>query len=429
MVTTTRRSPVRAFQRAAALLIALAAGMGGTAPEASAGPAWARAWRLPFAWLSFDDALARAAADRKTLLVYFTASGCEPCHEMERDTWPSPPVAAFLAARAVVIRADLDDDPELFKRFAVKAYPTLLVLRRDGAERDRIVGSRAPDELLAELGDAFDGGDALKRARAEVAAAVKGGGGSSAAYARRKLGFELLTRKRYDEAMVELFAFYEWSHAQPVRGPAYRAVYMYPEVSALIRFDGLARDYEPAGKALKARRDVLERLLLPPPPGKTAGSGAAAAPSPEERAAGPRHAAEVAALDRALGDWEHARKLLKALRARGDEAALDAAEMLAEDVAERYRDERHYAEAWAALEDLPTLVEREFEALELFLFDFDKEDLKKTAMYTLVHWYEISLGAGHGAEAEALAARIRALWPAPETAERLASAAERAKGK
>jgi thioredoxin 1 len=82
------------------------------------------------------EALAGAAG---VTLLDFTAAWCGPCRVL------SPILADLQAEYAGVVRivkVDVDDNPELAQRFAVRSMPTVVVWR-DGREVGRVVGSRA----------------------------------------------------------------------------------------------------------------------------------------------------------------------------------------------------------------------------------------------------------------------------------------------
>ena len=68
----------------------------------TAGPASA------FTDLPLAEATARAAAEGKLLLLYFTATWCAPCRQMEATTWRDPTVLAHLRDRAIVVKCDSD---------------------------------------------------------------------------------------------------------------------------------------------------------------------------------------------------------------------------------------------------------------------------------------------------------------------------------
>src|SRR3954462_15744982 len=76
-------------------------------------------------------------------LVDFTADWCPPCRVLgpQIDT-----LARELAGNVVVVKVDVDREPELAARFGVLSMPTLMFFR-DGQVIDRHVGAIPPDRL------------------------------------------------------------------------------------------------------------------------------------------------------------------------------------------------------------------------------------------------------------------------------------------
>jgi thioredoxin 2 len=103
--------------------------------------------RLP--WIVAADEATFEAEVRGPLpaLVDFWASWCGPCHAVA-------PVLERLAARHAgalkVVKVDVDRSPALAARFGAQSIP-LLVLLRDGEERERVVGAQPLPALEAFL--------------------------------------------------------------------------------------------------------------------------------------------------------------------------------------------------------------------------------------------------------------------------------------
>src|SRR5262249_27528655 len=113
----------------------------------------------PIPWIAYsEDALARAIADGRPVLLDFEAAWCLPCREMERTTFRDPAVVRAMAAFAT-LKIDLtEEDPTaaLRERFASAGVPTYVLLGPDGQERRRLVGFISPSDMLTALG-AIDG--------------------------------------------------------------------------------------------------------------------------------------------------------------------------------------------------------------------------------------------------------------------------------
>ena len=125
------------------------------------------------AWFegSFEQALARAKAEGKLVILDVGAYWCPPCHQLDEQTFADPRVGAWLREQAVALHVDAEKDegPELEARYHVQAYPTLLVLDADGIEKGRIVDFISADALLPKLDALAKGDNVLAELEAAVA--------------------------------------------------------------------------------------------------------------------------------------------------------------------------------------------------------------------------------------------------------------------
>jgi thioredoxin 2 len=103
--------------------------------------------RLPWVVEADDGSFAEEVRGPIPALVDFWAHWCGPCHAVA-------PVLERLAARHAgslkVVKVDVDRSPGLAARFQASSIP-LLVLVRDGAELERIVGAQPLPALEAFL--------------------------------------------------------------------------------------------------------------------------------------------------------------------------------------------------------------------------------------------------------------------------------------
>jgi thiol:disulfide interchange protein DsbD len=88
------------------------------------------------------EALAKAAADGKPLLIDFGAEWCQGCKELEDHTFPDPTVRTE-AQRFVALHVDATDDENqevnrLKDKYQVKGLPTVIMTGKDGKERLRL---------------------------------------------------------------------------------------------------------------------------------------------------------------------------------------------------------------------------------------------------------------------------------------------------
>lgn len=83
----------------------------------------------------------------RPVLVDFWADWCVPCHMV------SPIVEEIGRDRSEVLKVaklNVDDNPEMSRRYAVMSIPTL-ILFKDGQEKARVIGAKPKEAILREL--------------------------------------------------------------------------------------------------------------------------------------------------------------------------------------------------------------------------------------------------------------------------------------
>lgn len=98
----------------------------------------------------YQQGLDEAAKHGKPLLVFFTASWCDYCHQMADEALVDPKVVR-LGRQFVCVRVDADAEQSICHQFQVPAYPTLLFLSPRGVPLERVVGKRAGHEVLMAM--------------------------------------------------------------------------------------------------------------------------------------------------------------------------------------------------------------------------------------------------------------------------------------
>jgi thioredoxin 1 len=81
------------------------------------------------------------------VLVDFWAEWCVPCHMV------SPVVEQIARDNSESMKAyklNVDDNPEITRRYGVMSIPTLIVFK-DGQEKARVVGARGKEAILREI--------------------------------------------------------------------------------------------------------------------------------------------------------------------------------------------------------------------------------------------------------------------------------------
>ena len=83
----------------------------------------------------------------RPVLVDFWAEWCGPCKMIGPVL---EEIAGEAGDRATIAKVNIDDEPMLASRFGVKSIPTLIVFR-EGAEQDRLVGVAPRKTILEKL--------------------------------------------------------------------------------------------------------------------------------------------------------------------------------------------------------------------------------------------------------------------------------------
>ncbi len=94
----------------------------------------------------FEDAVLHA---KEPVLVDFWARWCSPCRALAPAL---DELAREVAGRARVVKVDVDENPDLARRYDVSSIPCLVIFR-DGLEVRRIVGL-TPKARIADALDA-----------------------------------------------------------------------------------------------------------------------------------------------------------------------------------------------------------------------------------------------------------------------------------
>ncbi len=79
-----------------------------------------------------EDAFAEAADRDVPLLCSLTATWCDPCREMDRETYAEPRLAAHVNDGFVPVRVDVDRQPRVRDRYNMGGFPSTVFLAPDG---------------------------------------------------------------------------------------------------------------------------------------------------------------------------------------------------------------------------------------------------------------------------------------------------------
>jgi thioredoxin 1 len=95
---------------------------------------------------TFDELI---GASDEVVVVDFWAEWCGPCKMIAPIL---DEIAADHVGKLRVAKLNVDENPELARRFDVMSIPTLIVFK-DGVPDKRLVGAKGKGQLLAELDD------------------------------------------------------------------------------------------------------------------------------------------------------------------------------------------------------------------------------------------------------------------------------------
>ncbi len=93
---------------------------------------------------SFDEEVVAAT---EPVLVDFWAEWCGPCKQVAPIL---DEIASEQAGKVRVAKLNVDEHPDLARRFGVMSIPTMIIFAK-GEEADRLVGARGKGQILEAL--------------------------------------------------------------------------------------------------------------------------------------------------------------------------------------------------------------------------------------------------------------------------------------
>ena len=95
---------------------------------------------------TFDETIGAAS---EAVVVDFWAEWCGPCKMIAPIL---DEIATEHAGKLSVAKLNVDDNPDIARRFDVMSIPTLIVFQ-DGQPKKRLVGAKGKGQLLDELSE------------------------------------------------------------------------------------------------------------------------------------------------------------------------------------------------------------------------------------------------------------------------------------
>lgn len=108
--------------------------------------------QIAFSPCTFEEALAKAKAEKKNLFIDFWASWCGPCKAMASKVFTHPEVGKYFNEHFINCQFDSEaaENKSLVERYKITSLPTMLFINSKGEVLKTLVGALAPANLLLE---------------------------------------------------------------------------------------------------------------------------------------------------------------------------------------------------------------------------------------------------------------------------------------
>jgi thioredoxin-related protein len=105
---------------------------------------------IQFIEADWSKALTEAKKQHKLIFLDAYASWCGPCKLLKKKTFPDKAAGDFFNANYINIAIDMEkgDGPSLGEKYAVNAYPTLIITDADGNIVTYTQGYISPKQLI-----------------------------------------------------------------------------------------------------------------------------------------------------------------------------------------------------------------------------------------------------------------------------------------
>jgi thiol-disulfide isomerase/thioredoxin len=350
----------------------------------------------PFRDVSLDRAR-QAATDgaKRFVLVDFYTVWCGPCKKLDETTWKDQEVRDWLSKEAVCIKIDAEKVEALAEKYRINVYPTVLLVRPDGSEIDRLVGYRDAKTFLADAREALAGNDSLARARKKLEGAQ-----ANDPSARMSYGDALAQKGRAEDALSE----YLWCFDHGLENrPAFTGVRLSFLLGKIVH---LGQTHPAALDELRKRRDAAGKKI-------------------EARSADFRTAMDFAGLSSQLGEPQQTLALFDRIKADNSQPAR-VRQYLFDQALDQLLKAKRYKEI-AADSDPKAKVRARIARHEQEKARYPNDSSLRTFMKRQVSvdgakYYEALAGSGDRAGAAEVAAMLVAFDPSEAYAQLIAAA-------
>jgi thiol:disulfide interchange protein len=103
--------------------------------------------------LAFDEALSKASAEGKLVLVDVSAVWCSSCRMLDNTVFSDPDVKKVIAEKYVFSRVEYESEEgqQFLERFDVSGFPTLFLMSPDGSVAKRLRVTFSPEDFREQL--------------------------------------------------------------------------------------------------------------------------------------------------------------------------------------------------------------------------------------------------------------------------------------
>lgn len=103
-------------------------------------------------WSEWNDAtFARAASEKKFVIVSLQSWWCRWCHVMNRETWANAEVRGLLKDKFIPVYLDQDSRPDISQRYERWGWPATIIFAPDGTEIVKLRGFYSPQFFMPIL--------------------------------------------------------------------------------------------------------------------------------------------------------------------------------------------------------------------------------------------------------------------------------------